>query len=215
MTRNLASLLVVALTLVAVTTFVAVAQDKPADKPVTAQPAPAPAGKDVTMVGKLIDLPCFMMGAGKPDAAKCGDAMKAGVPVALETPTGVILLGKGAKGMAEFVAMAHEEVEVKGKLFEKGGVKYIDVVALAKKGAETKKEEPKKVEPAKVEPKKEEPKKVEPAKVEPKKEEPKKVEPAKVEPKKEEPKKVEPAKTEPKKEEPKKEEPKKEQPKNK
>jgi len=175
MTRNLASLLVVALTLVAVTSFVAVAQDKPAG----AQPPPA-AGKDVTMVGKLMVVPTFMMEPGKHDPVKCGEAMKAGAPVALETPTGLILLGKGAKGMGEFAAMAHEEVEVKGKLFEKGGLKYIDVAAIAKKGAakpaEMKKEEPKKIEPAKTEPKKEEPKKTEPAKTEPKKEEPKKPE---------------------------------------
>lgn len=161
--KNLVGLLVVALTLVAVSSFVALAQDKP----VGAHPPVAPAGKDVAMVGKLVDLHCFMvgMGASKEDPAKCAaDCLKAGVPAALETPTGLVILCKGMKGMGEFAAMAHQEVEVKGKMFEKGGVKYIDVATMAKKGAEIKKEEPKKPEPPKTEVKKEEPKKPEPPK---------------------------------------------------
>ena len=79
--------------------------------------------------------------------------------------------------------------------------------------AEPKTDEPKKPDPPKVEPKKEEPKKPDPPKVEPKKEEPKKPEPPKVVPKKPEPPKVLPKKPDPPKAETKKEEEKKEEPK--
>ncbi len=157
--KNLAGLLVVAVALVAVSSFMAVAQDRPAGL----HPPIPPAGKDVTMVGRLVDLHCFMvgMGASKEDPAKCAaDCLKAGVPAALDTPTGLIILCKGMKGMGEFAAMAHQEVEVKGKMYEKGGVKYVDVVSLAKKTAEKpaeiKKVEPKKPEAPKAEVKEEE-----------------------------------------------------------
>ena len=80
-------------------------------------------------------------------------------------------------------------------------------------GDADKKDEAKKSDPPKAEPKKDEPKTQDPPKVEPKKDEPKKPEPPKVVPKKPEPPKVVPKKPEPPKTETNKEEEKKEEPK--
>jgi hypothetical protein len=127
----------------------------------------ADAGKEVTLTGKLTDLHCFAMGI-KEEPAKTGECLKAGAPAVLETATGVVLLSKGPKG-TDLAAMAGQEVEIKGKLFEKAGLKYVDFTAIAKKGGEAKKPEPPKAEPKKEDVKKpdvkkEEPKKDEPAK---------------------------------------------------
>jgi ribonuclease E len=97
--------------------------------------------KEVTLVGKLLDLHCFMMGA-KEEAAKTGECLKAGAAPILETPAGIYLLSKGPKG-TDLAAMAGQEVEIKGKVFEKAGMKYVDFTAITKKGGEAKKAEAK------------------------------------------------------------------------
>jgi hypothetical protein len=130
------------------------------------------AGKEMTVAGKLMDLHCFMMGA-KEEPAKTGECLKAGAPAILDTGKDIYILSKGPKG-TDLAAMAGQDVEVKGKVFEKAGIKYLDFTAIAKKGGEAKKPEPPKMEP-----KKEDVKKPEPPKAEPKKEEPKKPEPPK------------------------------------
>jgi hypothetical protein len=100
----------------------------------------ADAGKEVTLTGKLTDLHCFAMGI-KEEPAKTGECLKAGAPAVLETATGVVLLSKGPKG-TDLAAMAGQEVEIKGKLFEKAGLKYVDFTAIAKKGGEKPAEKP-------------------------------------------------------------------------
>lgn len=113
------------------------AQDRPS-KPLG---QPAIQGKEVTLTGKIVDLHCFMTGAPEEkDAAKCAaKCLKEGVPAALETGNGLILLGKGMNGIGrEASRHALSMVEVKGKLYEKHGLKYLDVTSI---------KEAKKVEP--------------------------------------------------------------------
>jgi hypothetical protein len=89
--------------------------------------------RDVEVTGKVIDLHCFMTGKfpAKDEKKWTQECIRAGVPVALETEDGLILLGKGTKGIAKEVApFVLKRVEVKGKLFERHGVRYLDVAAL-------------------------------------------------------------------------------------
>lgn len=88
---------------------------------------------EVTLVGRVIDFHCFM--TGKPhsaDTAKCAaDCIRAGVPVGLETSEGLIVLGNGMTGPAKVLQpFAHQRVEVRGKLFEEGGVRYLDIASV-------------------------------------------------------------------------------------
>jgi hypothetical protein len=113
------------------------AQDQPPKSP----GQPAMQGKEVTLTGKIVDLHCFMTGV-MPDknAAKCTQrCLREGVPAALETDGGLILLGKGMTGIGrEASRHALDVVEVKGKLYEKQGLKYLDVTSIKA----TKKAEP-------------------------------------------------------------------------
>jgi len=87
-------------------------------------------GKAVTLQGKVVDLHCYITGdMPSADAAKCtADCIKAGVPAGLETADGLIILGHGTKGPGKaVVAHAFQQVTVKGQLFEKSGVKYLDI----------------------------------------------------------------------------------------
>lgn len=117
----------VAASLVAVAAFVV---------PLTAKEAIGQSdGKEVTVTGRVVDLHCFMTGRyPSEDRPKCtADCIRAGVPAAVETSTGLILLGQAAKGVAPTLApLAFEEVEIKGKLFEKAGLKYLDIASAAK-----------------------------------------------------------------------------------
>ena len=89
--------------------------------------------KEVTFTGKIVDLHCFMTGGQKDkDATKCTQkCLREGVPAALETDNGLVLLGKGMTGIGREVSRhALGMVEIKGKLYEKQGLKYIDVTSV-------------------------------------------------------------------------------------
>lgn len=91
-----------------------------------------PVPKDVTLTGRIVDLQSFMSGKFESsDRLKCTQrCIQAGVPAALETEDGLIILGEGAKGPARTIApLAMRHVELKGKLYEHKGVKYIDVTS--------------------------------------------------------------------------------------
>jgi hypothetical protein len=104
------------------------------EEPKKEAPKAEPPAAEKSFTGKLTDLHCFMTGAK--DDAKAGECLKAGVPAVLEVGKDVYILSKGAKGAGEFAAMAGKEVEVKGKVFEKAGLKYIDVSAVTAKAGE-------------------------------------------------------------------------------
>jgi hypothetical protein len=90
----------------------------------------APEPQEVTLTGTVVDLQCFMTGQYlSADHEKCTkECIRAGVPVALETPEGLYILGHGMEGPARmFNKLGMCQVEVKGMLHEKLGVRYIDV----------------------------------------------------------------------------------------
>ena len=46
------------------------------------------------------------------------------------TPTGLVVLGQGTAGAGKtLIPLAFQDVEVQGKLYEKGGVKYLDITS--------------------------------------------------------------------------------------
>lgn len=99
------------------------AQDR---EPVT----PELKGKEVVLVGTIVDLQCYMTGQpqGKDPAGCARDCIRAGVPAALETKDGLVVIGMGTAGPAKkIVEHALAVVEIKGKLYEKGGLRYIDL----------------------------------------------------------------------------------------
>ncbi len=88
--------------------------------------------RDVTLTGKVVDLHSFMTEKYESsDKAKCvRDCIRAGVPAALETQEGLVLIGEGNKGAARTImSLALETAELKGKLYEKHGVRYIDMTS--------------------------------------------------------------------------------------
>ncbi|MBK9120385.1 MAG: hypothetical protein IPM18_12405 [Phycisphaerales bacterium] len=97
-------------------------------------PAPAPVGKEVTLTGTIVDLHYYLLGGYPENKEKCtSDCIKAGVPVALATSEGLIILGQGPTGPAKScMPLALQAVEVHGKLYEKQGVKYLDIMSVKK-----------------------------------------------------------------------------------
>jgi len=89
--------------------------------------------REVTLTGKLVDLQSYMTGEfGSLEPAKFTlNAIRSGVPTALETEEGLIVIGMGDRGpsrlMMPLASAAH--VELKGKLYEKAGLQYIDITA--------------------------------------------------------------------------------------
>jgi len=90
--------------------------------------------EDVTLVGKVVDLQSFMTGKStNHDPLRAAqEYIRQGVPAALETDEGLIVIGMGERGPGRtLMPLALKEVEVKGKLYEKDGVRYLDMVSAA------------------------------------------------------------------------------------
>ena len=90
-------------------------------------------GKEVTLTGKVVDLHCYMTGSQPTkDVVKCTrECLRDGVPAALEINGGLVILGKGLRGIGrELVRHAQDTVEIKGKLYERHGLKYVDVTSF-------------------------------------------------------------------------------------
>ena len=52
------------------------------------------------------------------------------VPAALETEEGLIVIGMGERGPSRtLIPLAFKKVEVKGKLYEKDGLQYLDMAS--------------------------------------------------------------------------------------
>ena len=101
-------------------------------------------GKEVTLVGKIVDLQCYMTGEyPTKDQAECArKCIRAGVPAALETDNGLVIVGMGHRGPGrEIEKHAMATVELKGKLYEKHGVKYIDIASVKPAKPEPEEEE--------------------------------------------------------------------------
>lgn len=98
--------------------------------PLVAGETERPMAKTAKMSGVVYDLHCVMSGHDpSADRVKCTtDCLRAGVPAVLQTPDGIVLLGKGMAGCGELLApLACKDVEVYGKLYESHGVRYFDI----------------------------------------------------------------------------------------
>jgi len=121
------------------------AQTKPAAKTLPGKPSAdgERPPREVTMTGRVVSVHAFMTGQAPPDEIKgTAESIRAGVPAALDTPTGLIILGQGTTGVGRtLIPLAFQEVEVHGKLYEKGGLKYIDIASVEAVEAEEEEEE--------------------------------------------------------------------------
>jgi hypothetical protein len=97
-------------------------------------PAQTAEAKEVTLSGKLVDLQCYMSGkfVGKSLEACSRACIRRGVPAALETNDGLVVLGMAKGASARLATHAMDAVEVTGKLYEKRGLKYLDVTSVQK-----------------------------------------------------------------------------------
>lgn len=91
-----------------------------------------PAPREVTLTGRVVDLHNYMTEKfPSADKVKCTrECLSVGVPAALETDDGLVIIGKGPKGPARDMApLALQNAELKGKLYERHGLRYIDVIS--------------------------------------------------------------------------------------
>ncbi|MGD2111195.1 MAG: hypothetical protein PVI86_17595 [Phycisphaerae bacterium] len=96
-------------------------------------------GKEVTVTGRVVDLHGYMTGKYESvDRAKCtADCIRNGVPAGVETESEMLLLGQGSRSAAKTLEpLAFQEAEIRGTLYEKNGVKYLDVISAKKKAPE-------------------------------------------------------------------------------
>lgn len=132
MTSKKFGLMTVSVLAVALAAYVVrVNAQQPAAKP-QAQPTTQPAVQEVTLKGRVVDLHGFMTGQfASADHVKCtADCIRQGVPAGLETAQGLVVLGQGANGPGRtLIPLAFQNAEVTGKLYTKGGVRYIDITS--------------------------------------------------------------------------------------
>ena len=90
-------------------------------------------GREVTLHGKIVDLQCYMTEQfPSSDKVRCTrECIRAGVPAALETTDGLVIIGKGHRGPAQDIAPhAYTDVHARGKLYERNGMRYIDLMTV-------------------------------------------------------------------------------------
>ncbi len=88
--------------------------------------------QDVTLIGKVVDLQSFMTGkfSNSDPVRSTQECIRQGVPAALETEEGLIVIGMGERGPSRtLLPLAFKKVEVKGTLYEKDGLQYLDMVS--------------------------------------------------------------------------------------
>jgi len=108
---------------------------KPRPKPqqASARPGVQAAGhpaREITLTGRVVTVQSYMMPSpGSADSTRAvTDSLRAGGAAALESPMGLVILGQGnTGGMRLLLPLADQQVEIHGKLFEKGGVKHLDI----------------------------------------------------------------------------------------
>ena len=88
--------------------------------------------KEVTLSGTLVDLQCYMSGKlSEKNAVESARAcIRRGVPAALETKDGVIVMGMAKGTSAKLALNVLNTVEVAGVLYEKHGLKYLEVASI-------------------------------------------------------------------------------------
>ncbi len=136
-----AALTVVIATSIGISTLFA--QERPRAKPRTPPPR-STQPQEVTLSGKVVDLQCYMTGKfiGKNPEAGSRNCIRRGVPAALETENGLIVLGMAKGNSSKLAPHAMKLVELRGTLYEKHGVKYLEVASIKKLKALERKPEP-------------------------------------------------------------------------
>ncbi len=90
--------------------------------------------KEVIIQGRIVDLHHFMTaGYASADRGRTTrEALQSGIPALLETHDGPVLLGMGkrAENKNSVMALAYEEAEMKGMLFEMKGLRYLDIASV-------------------------------------------------------------------------------------
>jgi hypothetical protein len=110
----------------------------------------SPKPQDVTLVGLVVDLQTYVTEkCPNDDLAKCTrDNIRGGVPAALETDDGIVIIGMGDKGPARLlVPLAYQNAEVTGKLYDRDGLLYLDMTAAKIYKEEAEEEEPHEQQP--------------------------------------------------------------------
>jgi len=108
------------------------------------RPRNQPKPEDVTLIGLVVDLQTYMTEkCANEDFVKCTrDNIRGGVPTALETDDGLVMIGMGDKGPARLlVPLAYQNAEVTGKLYDREGVLYLDMTAAKVYKEESEEEE--------------------------------------------------------------------------
>jgi hypothetical protein len=96
-------------------------------------PAKVPVqAKELTVVGTLVDFQSYMTGKikGKDPMKWSRECMRRGVPAALETGDGLIVLGLPEGKPKKLAEHAMKTVQLRGKLYEKAGLKYLEVADI-------------------------------------------------------------------------------------
>jgi len=117
-----------------------------------------PRGQETTVTGRLVDIQSFMTGKhpGGDPRKSSQEAIRAGVPSAIETEDGMIVIGMGERGPARLLSpLALQQVELKGRLYEKEGLTYLDLISA--KAVKEEKEEHEGAEPGEEHPEEEHP----------------------------------------------------------
>lgn len=98
---------------------------------------PAPAGKDMTITGTVVDLACkFSKGsAGTSHLACFHGCSKAGVPIGILSADGTLYLPvmHEENQNPRLDPFAEQEVTVTGKVYAAGGAKTIEIATIARK----------------------------------------------------------------------------------
>ena len=142
MTRNRIALSTVCLSVLAMTIYVVQVRAM-APKPNEESQSKESQSQDreVTLVGQVVDLHTFMIQktASAEETVKMStECIKDGVPTALRTEDGLVILGQGSKSPAKVVLpLAFKNAEVTGNLFTRDGIKYLDITG-AKPATEAK-----------------------------------------------------------------------------
>jgi hypothetical protein len=84
--------------------------------------------RELSVTGRVVTVHAYMTGQVSEENAKIvTDGLRAGGAPALETPNGLVILGQGnTSGVRALLALANQEVEVHGRMYEKAGVKFLD-----------------------------------------------------------------------------------------
>lgn len=89
-------------------------------------------GREMTFVGTIVDVHSFMTGkhSSNDHARSTAEAIRSGIPAAIDTPIGLIIIGQGTTGASKtLVPLAHTRALVTGKFYEKNGLKYLDLAS--------------------------------------------------------------------------------------